>query len=893
MSIATVRLLSAVTSIVFCGYQELAIGCFNGEVYYFELDKISKNDLKMRWRTNRSDLIADEVELEGAKGLSALNRRLLEQKGFKPREELRDAETVATSALTPQPKQASHISDSSAAAAAAAAAATPLSIIQPNKELQTMLITTELSLTQMRALPQEIAQARADALMPAGASPNQSQLWQKVINGAPDAVKCLQADDTLMQRTDNCKNNLLHLATMTNHMGLLSHLLEVGVVALNAKNQWGLQPLHIAAFLGNAAMVRALLDQAAPMETVNLKISREVGDFSIACTPFHLAIFRGDILTVRHFLADKCLQSYLEVPGIGNLLHLAILAFQNDVLKLLIQTRELPRNLLNQPNGQLMTPLSFAAALSNRIAIRILVDSGKVNVNLANTEGRNALHFAALYGQQESAEELVLADIDLLKLDSNTLFPLQVALQELPRHQQDLVMADRFQACIAFLNNTAAYKAKFANRKPDVRRLTLRNLTIKGGGPTGLAYLGAIKALEETKALVTLKRVAGTSAGAITAALLALGYCYEELLKILEAKPLGEFLQGVNAATMQTTAHEGGVWNSLKMLWEVSKAAKKQQTSNLAFLNPLGNLLAMKGLCDGEDFRKWMEGLIQKKLTQDKVDTEFGKHYVEFLTFGQLKELIQKGKPYKHLYTITTEIGQQHNITVINSEDDPWKDVIISDAVRASMSIPGVFFPHQLHSKTIHPDHRVERVAWSAKRFVDGGMLCNDPQTLFDKFRYVQPNNPIGDPNFPVFNAQTISLSLFNPDDQKLGDVKAPPTDAKAMAVELINIYLAAEQLLANLQGFQEARRISISGVGVGMLDFNLSDEKKRELIASGESAVRAFFGTSVSPVTTLSASAAAATAAASTSSSSSLSTTSSALASGPVPYQPSPDDVV
>ena len=83
-SIATVRVLSLVCAVVFCGYHGLAIGCENGEVYYFELDKISKNDMWMRWRTNRSDLIADEIKLGGVKGLSELNRRLLEQKGFIP-----------------------------------------------------------------------------------------------------------------------------------------------------------------------------------------------------------------------------------------------------------------------------------------------------------------------------------------------------------------------------------------------------------------------------------------------------------------------------------------------------------------------------------------------------------------------------------------------------------------------------------------------------------------------------------------------------------------------------------------------------------------------------------------------------------------------------------------
>jgi len=50
-----------------------------------------------------------------------------------------------------------------------------------------------------------------------------------------------------------------------------------------------------------------------------------------------------------------------------------------------------------------------------------------------------------------------------------------------------------------------------------------RNLVVEGGGVKGIAYAGAIGVLEDKEILPDIQRVAGTSAGATTAALLALG----------------------------------------------------------------------------------------------------------------------------------------------------------------------------------------------------------------------------------------------------------------------------------------------------------------------------------------------------------------------------------
>ena len=65
------------------------------------------------------------------------------------------------------------------------------------------------------------------------------------------------------------------------------------------------------------------------------------------------------------------------------------------------------------------------------------------------------------------------------------------------------------------------------------------DLVFEGGGVKGIGLAGAFAALQQ--AGFTHKRVAGTSAGAITAALVAAGYSAEELDSILLEVPFERF----------------------------------------------------------------------------------------------------------------------------------------------------------------------------------------------------------------------------------------------------------------------------------------------------------------------------------------------------------------
>jgi hypothetical protein len=125
----TLNVQMDILSVTFCEGYKLAIGCSNGEIYSFELEKNSGNDIRMKWRGRRALLIADGLKLDGALNLSPLNQRLLEQRGCSPMAAALHAKPLPPVPLK-QPKPSAEIAQppppKPADVAKTAAAATPL-----------------------------------------------------------------------------------------------------------------------------------------------------------------------------------------------------------------------------------------------------------------------------------------------------------------------------------------------------------------------------------------------------------------------------------------------------------------------------------------------------------------------------------------------------------------------------------------------------------------------------------------------------------------------------------------------------------------------------------------------------------------------------------------------
>ena len=170
-----------------------------------------------------------------------------------------------------------------------------------------------------------------------------------------------------------------------------------------------------------------------------------------------------------------------------------------------------------------------------------------------------------------------------------------------------------------------------------------RNLVFEGVGVRGIAYCGALAVLEERGILENIVRVAGTSSGAIPAAMLALGYSVEEMNEILLNTNFGKFNDG-----------------------------------NWVFFGGMFQFAKYYGLHKGIRLERWFESLIEAK-------TESGN-----ITFRELHELAESSMRYKDLYVTGTNLSIKETV-VFSYESYP--DMKIRDALRISVSIPFYYRP--------------------------------------------------------------------------------------------------------------------------------------------------------------------------------------------------------
>jgi NTE family protein len=172
------------------------------------------------------------------------------------------------------------------------------------------------------------------------------------------------------------------------------------------------------------------------------------------------------------------------------------------------------------------------------------------------------------------------------------------------------------------------------------------NLVFEGGGVKGIAYAGALQVLTDCGIMPQVKQVAGTSAGAITAALIALGYTAPEIKSVIMSMDFKQFEDS---------------WDPLRLPTEY-------------------------GLYKGNTFLAWL----QKMIVNKKYDAN--------ITFADLYK--QNGG--LGLFVFATDLNI-YDIKQFSHLDTPG--VIVAEAVRASMSIP-LFFKAWKFSNN-EPDNHI------------------------------------------------------------------------------------------------------------------------------------------------------------------------------------------
>ncbi len=297
----------------------------------------------------------------------------------------------------------------------------------------------------------------------------------------------------------------------------------------------------------------------------------------------------------------------------------------------------------------------------------------------------------------------------------------------------------------------------------------------EGGGVKGIALAGSIAVAESLG--VQWQRVAGTSAGAITACLLAAGYTGEELIPILAEE------------------------------MEFDKFMDEGFVDKIPLIGKFASALFEKGIYEGDYFEDWME----EKLKAKGVES--------FSSF-----MDEKGE--SRLKLIASDVTRREMIII---PDDLPKygidpaEFSVARAARMSMSIPYFFEPVELSVLTPYVDgnKRNRRKCF----IVDGGLLSNFPVWLFDAEEGTAPQWP------------TYGFKLLEPDSDKPSPSKWPHQFIMSLVTTMMD---AHDKAYIDQANYQRTIGIPTMGIQTTQFDLSHED-KNLLLRSGQEAAIQFF----------------------------------------------------
>ena len=309
------------------------------------------------------------------------------------------------------------------------------------------------------------------------------------------------------------------------------------------------------------------------------------------------------------------------------------------------------------------------------------------------------------------------------------------------------------------------------------------DLVFEGGGVKGIGLAGALATLEERD--YRPQNIAGTSAGAITAALLAAGYSAADLREII--------------ITLDYRQFQDRAWEDKVPLIERSLS-----------------LLLDLGIYEGDRFLAWIRERLEAKGVR---------------TFADLVHDEFADDPrYRHRLQVIASDVSKHELLVLPRDArklgvEP-DDLDVALAVRMSMSIPVFFEPVRFVNQKTGDVHVI----------VDGGMLSNFPVWLFD----AAGGEP---PEWPTFGLLLVEPMPEVPIGARL---PKPRMDGKGPGAVIDYVKALAQTMMEAhdrlyVEQANYARTIAIPTLGVGTTEFDLSRERALALYDSGRWAAERF----------------------------------------------------
>ena len=304
----------------------------------------------------------------------------------------------------------------------------------------------------------------------------------------------------------------------------------------------------------------------------------------------------------------------------------------------------------------------------------------------------------------------------------------------------------------------------------------------EGGGVKGIGLVGAVSEVE--KAGYEFENLAGTSAGAIVASLLSVGFTAKEIKEELEKLNYSEF-------------KDEGLLDKLGIIGKALSVGFEY------------------GIYEGEYFENWLGNLlISKKKT----------------TFGEIKTEYPEEKYKYKLQVIVADITDRRLLVLPGDLKgfgyDPDHFSIVR-AVRMSMSIPVFFEPVKLQDSSGR-DHFL----------VDGGMLSNYPIWLLD--------DGTSNPPWPTFGFKLIEPDKRELKKAKRNPINNPISFLKALVTTVIDAH--DNYHISKSKGDYDRTIgiptvIDMRGIEkeIKATDYDITQEESLALFKNGEETARKF----------------------------------------------------
>lgn len=323
-----------------------------------------------------------------------------------------------------------------------------------------------------------------------------------------------------------------------------------------------------------------------------------------------------------------------------------------------------------------------------------------------------------------------------------------------------------------------------------------RNFVFEGGGVKGIAYLGALDVFTEKGVVADIARVGGTSAGAINAILLGLGFTPKETKEILWALDFNNFMDDS---------------------WGIIRDSQR--------------LVEQYGWYKGDYFRSWISKLIKEKTGNSES------------TFADIEAMKEK-RGFKSLYFMGTNLSTSFS-EIFSAEHSPR--MCIADAVRISMSIPLFFAAKRSARGDVYVDGGVLD-NYPIKLFDRKKYLASNNFT--EPAYYQRINSKLENLERPissyVYNKETLGFRLDSKEEISVFRDHAEPPHKKIdnffdYTWAFIDTIIESQQS-SHLHNDDWVRTVYIDTIGVGTTDFDLSEAKKKALVKSGKDGATKYF---------------------------------------------------